>query len=477
MFSSLRSRLWLSYALVIFASLFLTLAILALFLARSPLVYRSTLGELEAYRNLLLNNQPGLASFSVSKVESALKAFDQAIGVRLVLLDVKRQVLLDTRAGETSALVLPRNPRLRISTFSIRDEDGKVWLYVAEKFPDGRSLFLLKLRPRLPLLGVLRSDLSLPFFYAGSLALLLSLFVAFGLARWIGNPLQALIAASKQMPAKKTIPLLGPREVQELTSAYNEMSARVIGTQKAQKEFVANVSHELKTPITSIQGFSQALQDGTIHTPDSIQQAAAIIQQESGRMYRMVVDLLDLARLDSGTLDLARDKVDVGALLRNLAEKFSLMAQAAGVQITVQTDSVPVLIGDGDRLGQVFANLLDNAIKFTPAGGNVHLRAGEAEKNIQVEVIDSGMGINEKDLPKIFERFYRADPSRSGGEKHGTGLGLAIAQEIIHAQGGTITVRSIQGKGTTFTVRLPIDHNDDHTELSKRKKCDPVHPY
>ncbi|MBI4731722.1 MAG: HAMP domain-containing histidine kinase [Chloroflexi bacterium] len=470
MFSSLRARLWLSYALVIVAALLLTVVVLALYLLRSPLAYRSTLLELEAARNVLIASQPDLSSLSGVKLESTLKTYDQALGVRLVLLGDKRQVLADSRIGAEAPIVAPRRFQILQPTIGLRDESGENWLYVAEALPEGRTLLLLTPRPRLPLLTILRNDLFLPFVYAGALALALSLFVAFGLARWIGNPLQALVSASRQMPETRPLALRGPREVQELTGAFNEMSARVNATQKAQREFVANVSHELKTPITSIQGFAQAMQDGTADTPEARQQAASVIQQESGRMYRMVLDLLDLARLDSGTLDLERVPVDVPALLNSVAEKFTPQARTAGVSIQVVTPPLPSVIGDGDRLAQVFSNLVDNALKYSPTGGSITLSASADASRIQVAVVDTGKGIPREAQPYIFERFYQADPSRPGGKKHGAGLGLAIVQEIVRAHGGTISVRSNPGEGSTFAVSLPITRSDDTTAISKRKK-------
>jgi signal transduction histidine kinase len=265
------------------------------------------------------------------------------------------------------------------------------------------------------------------------------------------------------MPSAQSVPPEGPREVQELARAFNEMNDRVNATQASQREFVANVSHELKTPITSIQGFAQAILDGTAESDASRQQAARIIYDEAGRMHRMVLDLLELARLDAGTLELQQAPVDLPALLRNIAERFTPQAQGAGVSLQVESPDMSPLIGDGDRLAQVFANLVDNAIKNTPAGGQINLSACQIDDQVQVEVSDTGMGIPPEALPHIFERFYQADPARPGGKAHGSGLGLAIVQEIITAHGGTIGVRSTQRPdqpsyqvGSVFTVRLPL---------------------
>ncbi|MGE5777223.1 MAG: sensor histidine kinase, partial [Chloroflexota bacterium] len=249
----------------------------------------------------------------------------------------------------------------------------------------------------------------------------------------------------------------GPHEVQDLTRAFNSMVARVQRTQKSQRDFVANVSHELKTPLTSVQGFAQAILDDTANTPEARKQAAQIIYGEAGRMHRMALDLLDLARLEAGTADLKMSAVDMGVLLRGIVEKFAPQAAQAGVNLQLNIpESPPALIGDGDRLAQVFTNLVDNALKFTPAGGQITLSAANAGAEMETSVTDTGKGIPPEALPHLFDRFYQVDRSRAGGEKHGAGLGLAIVQEILQAHGGRIIVRSEVGRGTTFVIRLPL---------------------
>ena len=214
----------------------------------------------------------------------------------------------------------------------------------------------------------------------------------------------------------------------------------------------------MKTPLTSIQGFAQALLDDTANTPESRKQAAQIIYDESGRMHRMALDLLDLARLEGGIADLKMADVDMKALLQNIIEKFTPRAQRADVALQLKTvDNLPVLIGDGDRLAQVFTNLVDNALKFTPEGGQVTLSAENAGAEMELSITDTGPGIPKEALPRIFDRFYQVDESRAGGEEHGTGLGLAIAKEIIQAHGGRIGVRSGSGQGTAFTIHLPLN--------------------
>ena len=315
-------------------------------------------------------------------------------------------------------------------------------------------------RPKVaPVVALLTDELSIPLVEGGIIALLLSLVLAYVLARWVADPLQQVIAAARTIPqdAMPAVKEAGPHEVRELMRAFNAMLARVQSSQTSQRDFVANVSHELKTPLTSIQGFAQAIMDGTADTPEAKRQAAEVIYNEAGRMHRLALDLLDLARLEAGTADLKVSPVEMEALLKSVVEKFRPMAAQAGVDLNLSLpDKLPVLMGDGDRLAQVFTNLVDNAIKFTPHDGKVDLWARGDKDEIQVSVNDTGKGIPADAIPKIFDRFYQVDTSRSGGEKHGAGLGLAIVNEIVAAHGGRITVRSAQGRGTGFVVHLPL---------------------
>jgi two-component system sensor histidine kinase ResE len=281
------------------------------------------------------------------------------------------------------------------------------------------------------------------------------------LSRSVADPLQQVIAAARNYPSDDLKPLepRGPHEVQDLTRAFNSMIERVHSSQRSQRDFVANVSHELKTPLTSIQGFAQAILDDTADTPEARKQAAQIIYNESARMHRLALDLLDLARLEAGTADLKMSTVDVGALLRGIVEKFTPQASKADVdlQVNIQNE-LPALIADGDRLAQVFTNLVDNALKFTPANGQVTLSAKKAGAELELSVADSGIGVESEALSRLFDRFYQVDASRSraGGAGHGAGLGLAIVKEIVQAHGGKIGVRSQAGHGTTFTIHLPL---------------------
>jgi signal transduction histidine kinase len=450
MFSSLRSRLWLSYALLIVTALGIVAVVLFFSLLRNPLLYRQTTERLKTVQTALIQRE----SQNIST--AAQKAADN-FNVRVLIFSQDRQLILDTSAASEVPLPFPTR-RLANSLPLARDENNAAWLYVTEKLSDGTFLVVASPRPRFSIVNLFTDDFLPLIIQSGLIALLLSLAVAFLFARWIADPLQKVILAARAMPSAEIKPVesQGPHEVRELTQAFNSMAARVQSSQKSQRDFVANVSHELKTPLTSIQGFAQALLDGTADDPQTRQQAAQVIFDESARMHRMVLDLLDLAKLDTGTADITMSPVNLSALLNAVREKFTPQSQRAGVEIFVDVPSLPTVTADGDRLAQVFTNLVDNALKFTPSGGRILLKAAAADGGVLVNVTDTGAGIPDEALARIFDRFYQADPARKGGTKHGAGLGLAIAQEIIQAHGGRIGVRSRLGEGTTFEVFLPV---------------------
>jgi signal transduction histidine kinase len=456
MFSSLRSRLWLSYALLIVTALGVVAIILFINLVRNPFLYRQTTERLKAVQAVVMERESTPQSQSIS---AAAKKASRTFNVRVLLYSSDKQLILDTYSDKEVPLPFPEKKLAFRTAPIVRDENNKAWLYSIEKLPDKTYLVVAAPRPRLSILTVFTDDFLPLILQSGLFALLLSLVVAFFFARWIADPLQKVVAAAREMPSTEAMPVepQGPHEVQELTRAFNSMIARTQAGQKSQREFVANVSHELKTPLTSVQGFAQAILDGTADTNDARQKAAQVIHDESGRMYRMVLDLLDLARLDAGTADITMSPVDMSGLLNAVAEKFTPQLQRAGVNIKVDAiANIQTITADGDRLAQVFTNLVDNALKFTPRGGLISLHVSVANGEMLVSVSDAGAGISPQAQAHIFDRFYQADPARKGGEKHGAGLGLAIAHEIVQAHGGRISVRSRLGEGTSFDVFLPL---------------------
>ncbi|PFG05434.1 two-component system histidine kinase PnpS [Bacillus sp. es.034] len=223
--------------------------------------------------------------------------------------------------------------------------------------------------------------------------------------------------------------------------------------EQMRKDFVANVSHELKTPITSIKGFSETLLDGAMNDPDTLKSFLDIILKESDRLQSLIQDLLELSKIEKQGFQLFVEEVEVAGLIEDVIPILKEKAKPKDISLQADFESRGTAEVDSYRLKQVFINLISNAIAYTPRGGNVSVKVQDDQDKVYVKVKDNGMGISQEELPRIFERFYRVDKARSRNSG-GTGLGLAIVKHIIEAHEGDIEVESELEKGTTFTVTL-----------------------
>lgn len=224
-------------------------------------------------------------------------------------------------------------------------------------------------------------------------------------------------------------------------------------------EFVDNLGHELRTPITTIGLLAETLardvEAAGDRLPDKVRERVAKLETETVTIGQMVAELLDLARIEGGATQLLLDDVDLGAVAEGAVERLRPFAERAGVTLeVVVAPDLPPVRGEAVRLGQVVSNLVHNAVKFSPRGAAVRVGAESDGRSVVLRVIDDGIGIAPADLPRVFERFFKADRSRTSGG--GTGLGLAIVRHIVEGHGGTIEVMSVEGAGSTFTVRIPL---------------------
>ncbi|SDI29768.1 ATP-binding protein [Natribacillus halophilus] len=230
---------------------------------------------------------------------------------------------------------------------------------------------------------------------------------------------------------------------------------------KLRKDFIANVSHELRTPIAMLQGYSEAMIDDVAQSREEEKEMSQIIYDESLRMGRLVNELLDMARMEAGQLAFRLEPVDLFVLSEKVYRKFKPMAEEADIVLNYETDgSNPWIEADPDRIEQVMTNLLHNALRHTPRDGSMTLKVTEQADGLQIDVKDSGAGIPEKDLPFVFERFYKGDKARTRDVSGGTGLGLAIVKNIVDNHGGEISVQSMIDKGSTFTVYLKREERE-----------------
>ena len=218
------------------------------------------------------------------------------------------------------------------------------------------------------------------------------------------------------------------------------------------RDFISNVSHELRTPLAGIRAAAETLQEGAIDDRPAASEFLGHIQRETDRLTQMVEELLELSRIESGAAPLKFAQLDAAALVRDAAARFRQQAERAGLAIAAEAPESPLtIVGDGERLERALGNLIANAIKFTPAGGNVTVAAAPDGDAALISVRDTGIGIEPELRARVFERFYKADKGRG----HGTGLGLAIVKHIARAHHGSVAVESFPGRGATFTMRLP----------------------
>jgi two-component system sensor histidine kinase BaeS len=296
-----------------------------------------------------------------------------------------------------------------------------------------------------------------PFFLlAGAVALAVAALVAFYLARRLTRPLTAMgqtadhIAAG-DLSARVDLGRHPDDELAGLARALDGMAAQLEAARGLERGFLLSVSHDLRTPLTSIGGYAEAIADGAVEGREAQKRAAEVIASEARRLERLVADLLDLARLDAHEFSLTPRPVDAAEVVGEAVDAFDPSARDLGIDLVLQRSGAVPIDADPERLGQIVANLVENALKYARTRVTVAVASDDAM--LEVRVDDDGPGIDPADVPHVFERLYtsRTVP----GRKVGTGLGLAIVHELSAAMGGTTDVRSLDGQGTRFVVRIP----------------------
>jgi signal transduction histidine kinase len=462
---SLRARLILSYTLIVVLCLGIAAAAVSLLLQN----YRDrfTQARLDDMTIPIYLQIVSLVRGQVSWSETwdNLEEMADRTGVYIILVDDDATVL---RQAAPEAGLLRDVTQLPLDfsgtesapyhgTYSLNRRQAFVYAaYPLSNLPAAERLGASTLILALPQSGMLLlwAGVIRPFVWAGLIGLGASLGLAIFLARSVYRPLKRLTQAANEMAQGKydhEIAATGPNEVVHLANAFNEMARRVKLSNQRLRDFVADVSHQLRTPLTSIRGFAQAILDGTADEHEAKNRAAQIIEDESKRMIRQVNGLLELSRIQAGQVEISRTPLDIGELLEHCRQVFAQRAEKQGVKLNVSGGPVSRVIGDIDRLEQVFSNLLDNALKNSPQGGEITVDTRQiGDRWLEVSVADTGVGIPPEQLDHIFERFYRADEYQTG-----IGLGLAIAREIVLAHGGKITASSTVGQGTSFRIELP----------------------
>jgi signal transduction histidine kinase len=346
----------------------------------------------------------------------------------------------------------PRRARAVLSAIPASSETegtvqvlGRSLRYVVRPTGDGRvvlvrpaALAFADWRPFLASLGL-----------AGAGGAVLAALLSYLLARRLTRPIADLSHATQRVARGEPgveVTVHGDDELAELGESFNHMSSELSRARAAQRQFLESVTHELKTPLTSIRGYAEALEENAIGPDD----AARVIGAEADRLERLVSDLLDLARLEREGFAVAREPVDLAMVARQAVERHLPRARELSVELTCGAANDAWALGDGERILQAVSNLIENALRITPAGGSVAVAASAG----RIAVSDTGPGLAPKDIPHAFERFYLY--RQYGSERAvGTGLGLAIVKELAAAMGGEVQVIARPGEGAEFVIRLP----------------------
>lgn len=475
MVRTLHTKLILAFASVTFLSLFVALAgFLFLIRDREIAAARERMGQLVVPIAAQVQ-QWAQAGADEPAIASYLNEQARSLDVRFLLLDARSQVLNDTGGQLDGQTVdLSKRSDLRFS------HTGSTGFSFTSYEIAGTRQVLFQPSPYLPLrsatipnivptqyqilmavpaenLTAVWIQLAPRILVAAGAGLLLAVVLSLLIARSIVRPLARMTLASEEMARghyHQRIDVRGRDEVGRLAAAFNGMAQQVSHSDQMMRDLLANVAHELKTPLTSIQGFSQALTEGAVHSPEEYARAARIINAEAERMRQLVEDLLYLSQIDSGQVRMTREPVDVSTLFYASLERIARRAEDGHKQLELDLPSgLPLVAGDERRLEQVLGNLLDNALRYTPNGGEIRLRAVSRGGFVEIAVRNSGSYIPPEHLSRVFERFYRVERSRGGPNG---GLGLAIASEIVAAHSGRIEVSSSLDDGTEFRFTLPI---------------------
>ncbi len=307
------------------------------------------------------------------------------------------------------------------------------------------------------------------------IGLLAALLLSLVMARRIGRPLELVTAAVHRMgrgDLGQRIPEEGGPEAVELARGFNQMAANLATAQRLRQQLVADVAHELRTPLANIRGYLEAIEDGLLAADEG---TLRILREESGQLNRLIDDLQDLAQAEAGALRLDRQPVAPAEILERATA--AVRARAVEREITLVADAsseAPPVAIDARRIGQVLQNLLNNALAHTSPGGRIAVGARRLdERFVEIAVADSGAGIAPADLPHVFDRFYRADSSRARATG-GSGLGLTIARQFVEAHGGTIGVTSEPGRGSRFAFTLPIAPTPAPPDHRPRRRGEPL---
>ena len=369
---------------------------------------------------------------------------------RLILLDGERFIVYDSGAVDTMGVRIAVTPSQRFANVleARASFGGDSYIAAALKLPTGAKIhgdplgarYVVLAQPQSLVISAAAGDIATRLLEAGGAALIVAIVLILIVSASVTRPLTQLAAAAEDIAAgnySSRVGIEGHDEIGMLGSAFNRMAEAVERARKVQRDFLANVSHELKTPLTSLIGFSQALVDGSLRSEAERTRAATIVHEESERVLRMAQELLDLARVEAGSISVHITAVDLSGQLQQELEMMRPRAGARRLSLKLNVpDDIPPVAADPERLHQILDNLLDNAVKYAPEGSTVTATARLSGGSVET-VVSNPVNGHRPDADRMFDRFYRADPSRSAAAG-GVGLGLSISRELAGAMKGRL---------------------------------------
>lgn len=475
MFTSVRSRIFAGFVLVALLMVLTTAVVAAVPIRRfqerlETQRLQGFAATLAVGAGVILEQAPG----RTPALESFLARQAERLGIRILIVDRSGNVVVDSAPSQplspavdaairqVAGQVSERPAGRRVEPLDAGVVDRQRLVVAPVPRAGGEVLALLAPARRAPV----GRGLLLPLAAATGLGLLVALAVTWLVSRSIARPITRLTQAADAMAAgnlEQAIPGEGPDELGRLVRSFNAMASSVRAMLESQRRLLANVAHELRTPLTVIQGYALALREGMLEDRGDRERALATIVEESERADRLLSQLLQLSRLESGLRRPAFQPVRLRDLLERVLERHRLAAEARGIELSATVAPDLFASADPELLEQALDNLVTNALQHCGPGTRVQIAAQPAlpapdrAPLVRIRVSDTGPGIPPEALPRLFERFYRVEAERADGSGRtaGFGLGLAIAREIVAAHGGTISVESQPGQGTTFVIDLP----------------------
>ena len=371
------------------------------------------------------------------------------LGLEIKIKDAEGNIVMDTEKAVSALSPLVKRRIMAVSNFTEKENPDAFQPYPL--FLKGKEIGTLEvrfLRTGKESIFIKRSNRFLLFslFALGGLAIVLSIIFS----RKLTNPIKRLVSAAKAVSEgnlKSRVKISDKDEIGKLSETFNLMAKNLEVQESLRKKLISNIAHELRTPISAMRGELEGMVDGLITTDKGQLQS---LYEETGRLKNLLDGIDELSQAQASALSLRKQHVELKQFLKNIIERFSKLFMDKNIALEFQCDNVLPLNADPDKLSQIVINLLSNALKATDKNGNVRLAAGKKDSEAFIEISDTGHGIRKEDIPFIFERFFKAIPG-------GLGLGLAIAKELVDAHDGRIEVKSEFGKGSTFTVHIPLD--------------------